>query len=145
MSIDTCLNEAMKIIKTNTIFVVLALLVIAIIFIVLVLKKDKNTIKYALILSILVLLLYFYNTIPLVIDYYNKDIIVDTGYYYLQEGEGIYEGDYLIGGSMDVTFENGEKMVLTSADNGYPVGNHYGKIAYGKSSRKILGFEELYE
>lgn len=143
MSIDTYLDEAMKIIKTNTIFGVLALIIIAIIFLVLVLKKDRSTVKYALILALLVLSLYFYNTLPIIIDYYNKDIIINTGYYYLQEGEGIYEGDYLIGGSMDVTFDNGESIVLTGADNGYPAGNHYGKIAYGKRSEKILGFEEL--
>lgn len=145
MSIDTCLKEAIRIIKTNTIFGVAALIIIAIVLFVLISRKDKSTIKYAIIALMLVLSVYFYNTLPIIIDYCNKDIIIDMGYYYLQEGEGIYEGDYLVGGSMDVELANNGNMVLTNADNGYPSGKHYGKIAYGKHSKKILGFEELDE
>ena len=145
MDIYTCLNEAIKIIKINTIFVIIALIIIAILLIVLILRKDKSTIKYAIILLMLVLSVYFYNTLPIIIDYCNKDIIIDTGYYYLQEGEGIDDGDYLVGGSMDVELENNGNMVLTNADDGYPSGKHYGKIAYGKHSKKILGFEDLDE
>lgn len=143
MSIESCLDELIKIIKTNTIFEIIALIVIGIIFLLLVFRKDKSTIKYAVIALVLALSIYLYNTIPLIIDYNNKDIIIDTGYYYLQEGEGIFEGDYLVGGSMDVELENNGNMVLTNADSGYPSGKHYGKIGYGRHSKKILGFEEL--
>lgn len=143
MSIDVCLNEAMKIIKTNTVFGVVALIILAILFIILISRKDRSTIKYAVVLLLVVLSVYLYNTLPIIIDYCSKDIVIDTGYYYLQEGEGIYEGDYLVGGSMDVELENGGNMVLTNADDGYLSGKHYGKIAYGKHSKKILGFEDL--
>lgn len=144
MTIESCLNEALITIKTSAIIVSVVLIIVVALLIVLIKRKDKSGIKYGIILILLILSIYSYNILPLIIDYCNKDIIIDTGYYYLQGGEGIYEGDYLVGGSMDVELENNGEMVLTSAD-GYPTGEHYGKIAYGKHSKKILGFEELDE
>lgn len=142
MTIDSCLNEAMAIIKTNTIFLIGVLLIIVALFVLFKSRKDKSSIKYVVILLILVLAIYSYNTVPLVIDYCNKDIIIDTGSYYFREGQGIFAGDDLVGGSMDVELDNNGQTVLTNAD-GYPSGKHYGKIAFGKHSKKILGFEEL--
>lgn len=142
MSIESCLNEAMSIITANTIIVIVALIIIAALTLLFVKRKDKGGIKYAVILSVLVLGIYSYNTIPLTIDYYSKDIVIDTGSYYYRQGESIFAGDDIVGESMDVELDNNGKMVLTNA-NGYPSGKNYGKIAYGKHSKKILGFERF--
>lgn len=142
MTIDSCLNEAREIIIANTIIVSVALIIIGALLILFRLRKDKSSIKYAVILLILVLAIYSYNTVPLAIDYCNKDIVIDTGSYYFREGQGIFAGDDIVYGSMDVELDNNGHMVLTNA-NGYPSGKNYGKIAFGKHSKKILGFEDL--